>query len=260
MTTTAGPAKLHAVQDGPADGPVLVLGPSLGTDLGLFDAQVAEFAGTHRVVRYDLRGHGGSAVVPGSCTMADLAGDVLALLDDLGVREFSYAGVSIGGAIGQQLALTVPDRLDRLAVIASAAQFADPPSWTVRAAQVRAEGTEFLVPSRTGTWFTPAFAERNPAEAERLLAMLRGTPDEGYAACCEAIGAFDVRSRLGEITAPTLIVAGAEDPATPVDMVRQIADGIPGARFVVVPDAAHLVNAEAPDAVNAALREHLAGP
>ena len=87
--------------------------------------------------------------------------------------------------------------------------------------------------------------------------MLRDTPDEGYAACCEAIGAFDLRWRLGEITAPTLVVAGAEDPATPVDMVRQIADGVPGARFVVVPDAAHLVNAEAPEAVNTALREHL---
>ena len=102
------PAHLHAVEDGPADGPVLVLGPSLGTDTGLFDAQVAEFSGTHRVIRYDLRGHGKSEVVPGPCTMADLAADVLALLDRLRVGTFSHAGVSIGGAIGQQLALTVP--------------------------------------------------------------------------------------------------------------------------------------------------------
>jgi 3-oxoadipate enol-lactonase len=250
-------ARLHAVEDGPAGAPVLVLGPSLGTDTGLFDPQVAKFSRTHRVLRYDLRGHGGSQVVPGPCTIADLAGDVLALLDDLDVDRFCYAGVSIGGAIGQQLALTVPDRLDRLAIIASAARFADPPSWTVRAAQVREQGTEVLVPSRTGTWFTAEWAEQEPAAAERLLDMLRATPAEGYAACCEAIGVFDVRDRLGEISAPTLAIAGAEDPATTGEMVRELAEGIPGAQFVVIPGAAHLPNATDPDAVNAALRDHL---
>jgi 3-oxoadipate enol-lactonase len=250
-------ARLHAVEDGPADAPALVLGPSLGTDVGLFDAQVTAFADRHRVIRYDLRGHGRSEVVPGPCTVADLAADVLALLDRLGVERFSYAGVSIGGAIGQQLALTVPERVEKLALIATAAQFADPPSWAVRADQVRAEGTEFLVPSRTGTWFTPEFAEREPAEAQRLLGMLRATPAEGYASCCEAIGAFDVRERLAEIVAPTLVIAGAEDPATTGEMMRELAEGIPGAQFVVVPGAAHLPPATHPDAVDAALREHL---
>jgi 3-oxoadipate enol-lactonase len=250
-------ARLHAVEDGPADAPVLVLGPSLGTDTGLFDAQVTAFADRYRVIRYDLRGHGGSEVVPGPCTVADLAADVLALLDSLDIERFSYAGVSIGGAVGQQLALTVPDRVEKLAVIASAAQFADPPSWAVRAQQVREQGTEFLVPSRTGTWFTPEFAAAEPATAERLLAMLRATPPEGYASCCEAIGAFDVRERLGEISAPTLVVAGAEDPATTGEMMRELAEGIPGAQFVVVPGAAHLPVVTHPDAVDTALREHL---
>lgn len=250
-------ARLHAVEDGPAHAPVLVLGPSLGTDTGLFDAQVGRFAGDYRVLRYDLRGHGGSEVVPGPCTMADLADDVLSLLDERRVERFSYLGVSIGGAIGQQLALTVPERLDHLAVVASAARFADPPSWRVRAAQVREQGTEVLVASRTGTWFTAAWAEAHPAAAERLLDMLRTTPAEGYAACCEAIGEFDVRSRLAEVRVPTLVLAGAEDPATPVDMVRSIADGIPGAAFVRVPGAAHLPVATHPEAVDAALAEHL---
>lgn len=249
-------ARLSAMQDGPADAPVLVLGPSLGTDTGLFDPQVAEFARTHRVIRHDLRGHGGSELVPGPCTVADLAGDVLALLGSWGVERFSYAGVSIGGAIGQQLALTVPGQLEKLAIIASAAQFADPPSWTLRAAQVREQGTEILVPSRTGTWFTAEWAEKEPAAAERLLGMLRATPAEGYAACCEAIGAFDVRDRLCDVTAPTLVIAGAQDPATTVDMVRLLADGIPNSEFVVVPEAAHLPNATHPEAVNAALRDH----
>lgn len=251
-------ARLNCIVDGPEDAPVLVLGPSLGTDLGLFDAQVEAFSGSHRVLRYDLRGHGGSEVVPGACTMADLADDVLGLLDRLGVQRFSYAGVSIGGAIGQELALTAPERLDRLAILASAAQFADPASYTARGAQVRGSGTEPLVPSRTGTWFTAEWAEQHPDGAERLLAMLRATPAEGYAVCCEAIGTFDVRDRLGEITAPTLVVAGEQDPATTVDMVRLIAERIPGARFEVVPGAAHLPNATHPDSVNPLFLEHFA--
>jgi 3-oxoadipate enol-lactonase len=250
-------ARLHSVVDGPESAPVLVLGPSLGTDVGLFDAQAEAFAGTHRVVRYDLRGHGGSEVVPGTCTIADLAADVLGLLDDLDVERFSYAGVSIGGAIGQQLALTVPDRLEKLVIIASAAQFADPPSWPVRAAQVREQGTAVLAPSRTGTWFTAAWAEEHPAEAERLVQMLRETPDEGYAACCEAIGTFDVRDRLGEIRTPTLVIAGEEDPATTVEMVRLIADGIAGSTFRTVPGAGHLPNATHPDVVNDAIAAFL---
>ncbi|MGY1640197.1 3-oxoadipate enol-lactonase [Geodermatophilus sp. SYSU D00703] len=252
-------ARLHCIDEGQEGAPTLVLGPSLGTDTGLFDAQAEVFDEDFRVVRFDLRGHGGSEVVPGPCTMADLAADVLALLDRLGVERFSYAGVSIGGAIGQQLALTVPERLEKLAIIASAAQFADPPSWTARAQQVREQGTEPLVASRTGTWFTEQWAREHPDDAERLLQVLRDTPREGYAACCEAIGAFDVRSRLGEISAPTLVVAGAEDPATPPEMVRVIADGIAGAEFVVVPGAAHLPNATDPETVNAALTRHLLG-
>jgi 3-oxoadipate enol-lactonase len=250
-------ARLHAVVDGPEEAPPLVLGPSLGTDVGLFDAQVPAFARSHRLIRYDLRGHGGSEMVPGPCTIADLAGDVLALLDRLGVARFHYAGVSIGGAIGLQLALTVPERVESLAVIASAARFADPSSWPVRAQQVREKGTEFLVPSRTGTWFTAEWAEAHPAEATRLLGMLRATPPEGYAACCQAIAAFDVRDQLERITAPTLALAGAEDPATTGEMMRELAEGVPGAQFVVVPGAAHLPSATHPEAVNAALREHL---
>ncbi|MFC5995918.1 3-oxoadipate enol-lactonase [Pseudonocardia hispaniensis] len=249
--------ELHHVIDGPPDAPVLVLGPSLGTDLGLFDAQVAALADRFRIVRYDLRGHGSSPAPQGPYTMAALADDVLELADRLGIERFHYAGVSIGGAIGLWLGIHHGDRLASLAVCASAAQFADPPSWPVRAATVRAEGTEALVASRTGTWFVEQFAAEHPDEAKRLLTMLRQTTREGYAGCCEAIGSYDVRAELGRITARTLVIAGAEDPATPVEMVRAIADGIPGATFQVVPDAAHLVNAEQPGTVNDALAAHL---
>jgi 3-oxoadipate enol-lactonase len=252
------PAALHFEQDGPPDAPVLVLGPSLGTDLGLFDAQARALADHYRVIRFDLRGHGGSPVVPGPYTVADLADDVRRLLDELGVDRFAYAGVSLGGAIGLQLAVTLPQRLTRLIVMASAAQFPDPPSWRARAERVRAEGTEFLVPSRIGAWVTPGFADAHREETDRLLGMLRSTPPEGYAACCETIESFDVRNRLSEIIAPTLVIAGADDPATPPDTVRQVADGIAGARFVVVPAASHLVSAEQPEAVTAEIRLFLA--
>jgi 3-oxoadipate enol-lactonase len=251
-------AVLHVVDDGPRDAPVLVLGPSLGTDLGLFDAQARELADRYRVIRYDLRGHGGSPVVPGPYTVADLADDVRRRLDELGVDRFAYAGVSLGGAIGLQLAVTVPERVTKLIIMASAARFPDPPSWKARADRVRAEGTEFLAPSRIGAWVTLGFAETHPEETERLLGMLRSTPREGYAACCETIETFDVRDRLSGITAPTLVIAGADDPATPPDTVRQVADGILDARFVVVPQASHLVSAEQPEAVTAEIRRFLA--
>jgi 3-oxoadipate enol-lactonase len=255
--TTQQPVALHSVQDGPPDAPVLVLGPSLGTDLGLFDEQARALADRYRVVRFDLRGHGGSPVVPGPYEVADLADDVRRLLDDLGIDTFAYAGVSLGGAIGLQLAVTVPERLTHLIVVASAARFPDPPSWKARADRVRAEGTEFLVPSRIGAWVTPGFAEDRPEETERLLAMLRSTPREGYAACCETIESFDVRDRLAGITAATLVIAGADDPATPPDTVREVADGIPDARFVVVAQASHLVSAEQPEAVTGEIRRLL---
>jgi 3-oxoadipate enol-lactonase len=247
----------HHVLHGPQDGEVLVLGPSLGTNLGLFDAQVAALASRWRVVRFDLRGHGRSPVPPGPYTVAELAGDVLGLLDRLDVQRCHYLGVSIGGAIGQWLAIHHGDRLASLTVCASAARFADPPSWPARAATVRAEGTEAMLPSRNGTWFVPGFARREPVAAGRLLSMLRSTPREGYAGCCEAIGAFDVRADLHRVTTPTLVLAGADDPATPVDMVRAIATGIPDAEFAVIADAAHLFTAERPGEVNTAVVAHL---
>lgn len=243
--------------DGPENGPVLVLGPSLGTDLQLFDAQVERLGDRYRILRYDLPGHGLSSTPSGPYTMDFLADQVIALLDSLGVGRFHYAGVSIGGAIGVVLAAGHPDRVLSLASCASALQFADPPSWATRAALVRAEGTGAMVGSRKGVWYTEDFAQREPDEVERLLEMLRGTAAEGYAGCCEAIGSFDARVLAASITAPTIAIAGAEDPATPPMMVRQIAETIPGAEFVTIDGAAHLLNVERPDDFSALLVRHL---
>lgn len=247
--------ELHHRVDGPESAPVLVLGPSLGTDLRLFDDQVHALAAEYRVVRYDLPGHGASPTPNGPYTMSGLAEAVLALLDRLGVDRAHHGGVSIGGAIATQLALDHPDRVDSLSVIASAARFADPESWPQRAAAVRENGTEVMVASRPGTWFLPEFAVTDAAH--RLLTMLRETAREGYAGCCEAIATFDVRDRLPTLPVPVLAVAGAEDPATPPETVRLIADSVPNGRFEVVPDAAHLLNVEKPLQVTRLLAEHL---
>ena len=254
--TRASVTDLHHRVDGPDDAPVVVLGPSLGTDLHLFDAQVDALASRYRVVRYDLPGHGRTPAPEGPCTMPGMAGSVIALLDRLGIDQAHHVGVSIGGAIAQQLTLDHPARVLSTTAVASAARFADPQSWPQRAATVREQGTEAMVASRPGTWYVPAFAAT--PTAERLLMMLRTTTREGYAACCEAISEFDVRDRLGEITVPVLAVAGAQDPATPPEMVRVIADGVPHGRFEIVPDAAHLLNAEKPLQLNGLLLEHLA--
>lgn len=243
--------------DGPQNAPVLVLGPSLGTDLHLFDAQVERLPG-YRILRYDLPGHGLSPTPAGPYTMEFLAACVIDLLDSLGIDRVHYAGVSIGGAIGVTLAAGHPDRVLSLASCASALRFADPSSWPTRAALVRAEGTGAMIGSRKGLWYTEDFAAREPEEVERLLEMLRGTAAEGYAGCCEAIGTFDARELASAITCPSIAIAGAEDPATPPVMVSQIAETIPGAEFATIDGAAHLLNVERPDEFSALLLRHLA--
>ena len=251
------PVELHHQIDGPDAAPVLVLGPSLGTDLHLFDAQVTALADTYRIVRYDLPGHGNSPTPAGPYTVTGLARDVLALLDRLGIDQFHYAGVSLGGAIGQQLALDHPDRIHSLTVIASAARFAEPSSWPERAMMVRAQGTQSMIGSRTGTWFTHDFVHTNNREATRLVKMLSDTTAAGYAGCCEAIATFDLRQQLADITVPTLAIAGADDPATPPAMLKTIANTVQHGRYVIIDNAAHLPNAEHPQLVNEALVEHL---
>lgn len=251
-------ARIHYADDGPRDAPVVVMGPSLGTTVELWAPQVPALARGWRVIRYDLRGHGGSEVVPGPCTVADLADDVLALLDRLGVERFAYAGISLGGAVGTALALRAADRVASLALVCTSARFGDPRQWRERAALVRAEGsTASVVTLIPGRWFTVGFAERAPAVVEAILAEARANDPEGTAACCDALAAFDARDRLAEIAAPTVVVAAELDPSTPPDDGRVLADGIPGARFVLIPGAAHLAPVERAEDVTAVLVEHL---
>ncbi|NLU69194.1 3-oxoadipate enol-lactonase [Streptomyces sp. HNM0574] len=259
--SAAGPAPLlqHRL-DGPADGVPLVLGPSLGTSLRLWEPQLAALTREHRVLRWDLPGHGGSPahLLPqdGTAEVGTLAGLVLRLADAQGWDRFAYAGVSLGGAVGLELADRHPERLTALAVVCSSARFGDPDTWRGRARKVREEGTESMVSSRPGVWYGQDFS-RSAAAAE-LLADLRAADDAGYAACCDALAAFDLRERLPYLAVPVLAVAGREDPATPPAHAREIADRVPGAALVEVPGAAHLANAEHPEPVTASLLTHLA--
>ncbi|MFD5651901.1 3-oxoadipate enol-lactonase [Streptomyces sp. NPDC127039] len=246
---------LNHLSEGPAFAPPLLLGPSLGTSYALWDAVAPELSVRHRVIRWDLPGHGGSRadlIGPGA-TVGDLADLVLALADSLGVERFAHAGVSLGGAVGLHLAVHHPERVSSLAVVCSSAHFNGARPWQERAAQVRAEGLGRFADSADARWFTPGFT------VPRLVRDHREADPAAYAACCDALAAFDLRERVGEISAPTLLVAGREDPATPPAHLREIADAVPGATLTEIPGASHLAPAERPEAVLTALRAHLDG-
>ncbi|MFE2676656.1 bifunctional 3-oxoadipate enol-lactonase/4-carboxymuconolactone decarboxylase PcaDC [Streptomyces hygroscopicus] len=251
---------LHYDLSGPATAPPLILGPSVGTSLAVWEPQLPALARTHRVLRWDLPGHGGSpaALLPsdGSATIDQLAALVLRLADDQGWERFAYAGISLGGAVGLYLAAHHPERVGRLSVLCSSARFGEPSSWRERARLVREEGTEAMVASRTGVWFSRETAATPRGRA--LLADLRATDRAGYAACCDVLADYDMRAALPSVTAPTLVVAGREDPATPPAHAREIADAVPGASLLEIAGAGHLAGVERPEAVTSALLSHLA--
>jgi 3-oxoadipate enol-lactonase len=248
---------VHHVVDGSATSPPLVLSNSLGTTLEMWDPQLPALAERFQVVRYDRRGHGRSPVPPGPYSIAELGGDVLALLDELRLERVSFCGLSIGGAVGMWLASEAPERIDRLVLCCTQPAFPPPEQWTERAAGVRAGGVAVLAEAVLERWFTPAFHAARPSVVERFRTMLVETPAEGYAACCEAIGALDLRTALGEIRAPTLVVTGEHDPVAPPSSGETLAAAIPRARHVVIQGAAHIANAERPDAFTRALLDHL---
>lgn len=246
---------LDHLEEGPASAPPLLLGPSLGTSHALWDAVAPELSITHHVVRWDLPGHGGSVpdLVGPDATVGDLAALVLTLADALGIGRFAYAGVSLGGAVGLHLAVHHPERLTSLAVICSSAHFGGGAPWRERAERVRREGMEWLLESADARWFTPGFT------VPRLIQDLREADPGAYAACCDALAAFDLRDRLADIAVPTLLVAGRQDPATPPAHLREIADAVPGAALVELPGASHLAPAQCPQDVLTALRTQLNG-
>jgi 3-oxoadipate enol-lactonase len=243
----------HRVE-GPAEAPVLVLLNSLGTDLGMWEPQAAALRDELRLVRLDTRGHGGSPLPDPPWTLADLGGDVLALLDSLGIEKASFAGVSLGGAIAVWIAAHAPERVERLFACFTSAWFGPPDPWLARAATVRTEGVEAVADAVLDRWFTERV---DPDVRARMREMIVTTPPEGYAAATEVVAHLDLREDLGRVTAPTLVVSGSEDPACPPDTGRALAAGIPGAEFVEVEGVAHLGSVERPEAVTDLIRTHL---
>jgi 3-oxoadipate enol-lactonase len=251
------PVRLAASLDGPRRGPVLVLGNSLGTTRDIWDPQLLALGEGFRLLRYEHRGHGGSPAPPGPYSLADLATDVLRLLDDFRVERASYCGISLGGMIGMWLAANAPERIDALGLCCTSAYLPPAEGWTARAAQVRRAGMASVSGAVVGRWFTPAFRDHDRASAAAFTAAFEDVDPEGYAGCCEAIAAMDMRAAITTITAPTLVIAGAEDAATPPWHGAAIARRISNSRLAVIRGAAHLANISAADEVTAALRAHL---
>jgi 3-oxoadipate enol-lactonase len=237
--------------------PVVALGPSLGAPRRMWSAAAAALSQRFRVISFDLLGHGTSAMPDGPYSIGQIGRAVLDLLDDVGAASVSYVGVSLGGMVGMWLAINAPDRVDRLALVCTAAHLPPADGWLERAATVRARGTASIADAVVTRWFTEPFRIASPRVVAEFRAMIAASPDEGYAACCEAIAGMDQRAGLTKIVAPTLVIAGADDPATPPSHGETIAARVPGSRFVVLDNAAHLANVERADVVTALISEFL---
>jgi 3-oxoadipate enol-lactonase len=249
-------ATIHHRIDGPAGAPVLVLSNSLGADLGMWEAQVTAFARRFRVLRYDNRGHGGSAVTPGPYRIELLAGDLLGVADALGIERFSFAGISMGGMVGMWLGLNAPGRVERLVLSNTGAKIGTDETWNARLEVLRAGGVAAVADGVIARWFTESFRQRAPDTVARARRMLLATPREGYLACAEAVRDCDARAGIAAIRAPTLVIAGTHDVSTTPADARFLVEHIPGARYLELPTA-HLSNLEASEAWSAGVGEFL---
>ncbi|MGW4051974.1 bifunctional 3-oxoadipate enol-lactonase/4-carboxymuconolactone decarboxylase PcaDC [Streptomyces sp. NPDC004779] len=241
--------------DGPEQAPVLVLGPSLGTTFHMWDRQIPELTRDRRVVRFDLPGHGGAPAQPFT-SVAELGDRLLATLDHLGVQRFGYAGCSLGGAVGLDLALRAPHRVASLALVATAPRFGTADEFRQRGVVVRTNGLEPMARAAPEQWFTPHFAANQPAIVDWAVQMVRTTDAPCYVAACEALAVFDVRAALGSIGVPALVLVGSEDRVTGPAEARTLVAGIADAKLAVVPGASHLAPVEQPAAVTDLLLEH----
>jgi 3-oxoadipate enol-lactonase len=249
---------VHYVLNGPADAETVVFSGSLGSDLRMWEPQVAPLvAAGYRVVRYDHRGHGGSPVPAGPYGLAELGEDALALLDRLGGHRVHWVGLSLGGMVGMWLGQHAHQRLASLTLCCTSAQLGPPQMWAERARVVRAEGTQAVAATTIGRWLTPDYAAVNPQRAAWLEAMVAATPAEGYASCCTAIERMNLVPDLPSIPLPTLVIVGEQDPSTPPAHGRRIAEAVPGARLEVLDPAAHLANIEQPDKISQLIIDHV---
>ncbi|MCW5718228.1 MAG: alpha/beta fold hydrolase [Bauldia sp.] len=230
---------------GPSGAPPIVFVHALGASKESWREQIAAFAGRYRCIAYDARGHGATTPGPMVPHVAALADDLRGVLDALGIQRATIAGISIGGMTAQHFAATHPERVERLILLSTTAKTVDGEPFRSRARDVRATGLDAVAKATMTRWFSAAFAAAHPARVEDVRRRFVATDRECYALAAEAVGGFDAHHLLGRITAPTLVVVGAQDPGTPPEVARDLADRIGGATLVVIPDAAHMVTVEA---------------
>jgi len=247
---------LHVRCDGDRKRPAVVLSNSLGTDFSMWDAQAAVLAMRFHVLRYDTRGHGASSAPRGPYTIAQLGADVIALLDHFDIERAHVVGLSMGGVTAQWLGVHAPGRIGKLVLANTASKIGSAEAWQARAAAVRANGMNEIAAGSPARWFTPAFLARQPVIVGAMQKTVRGLDPEGYAACCEALATADLTPDLQRIAAPTLVIAGADDPVTTVADAQALAGAVKGAALVSLP-ASHLSNVEAPDRFSDAVASFL---
>lgn len=236
---------------------MLVLSHSIGSDLHMWDPQDEAFVSGLRVIRYDLRGHGMSDVPPGPYSIADLGIDLVHLLDALEVERASLCGLSLGGVVTQWVAASHPERVERVVLVSTAARVATAGYWEQRAELARTEGMEAVRDVALPRFLSESFRRADPQTTERIGRTLASTPPRGYIACCAALGHADLQELVGSIRAPTLVIVGQEDVATPLSDAERLHEAITGSDLVVLEDASHLCNIEQPDRFNRAVLEFL---
>jgi 3-oxoadipate enol-lactonase len=253
MKLTANGIDIHYKIEG--EGPVVTLSHSLGCNLSMWDDQILALSGRYRVLRFDTRGHGQSRAPSGPYTLEQMAEDLHDLLTGLGVTETHFVGLSMGGMIGQVFALKHPEMVRSLILCDTTSRFpADVgPIWDGRIRTVEEKGMEPMVEPTLERWFTAPFRERRPDVMEQVGGMLRSTPPQGYIGCCHAIPKIDVTGHLRAIRCPALVIAGEEDPVTPVEMARAIHAALPSAELAILRSASHLSNMEQPEEFNRVL-------
>ena len=244
---------------GKPEGEVLVLSHSLCTNLAMWDEQMAPLATDFRVLRYDTRGHGASDAPEGAYTLEQLGEDAIGLLDALGIEKVIWLGLSMGGMIGQSIALHHPQRLEKLILASTAAVMGDQlqPVWQDRISRAQSTGMSSLVAEILERWFSPTYLEANPPPVQRIRQQILSTPVPGFIGCCEAIRHLDYLERIAAIQMPTLIMVGEDDPGTPVAFSEAIHARIAESQLCLIPAARHLCNIEKSQAFNARLLEFL---
>ena len=237
----------HYSLSGAPGAPLLVLLHAIGADFSMWDVQMPLLESQFRVLRYDIRGHGGSVLKSGhyaTGTTEQLGRDLIDLLDDLRLDQVHFCGLSLGGTIGMWLAVHAPSRLGKLVLCNSSARIGTTEFWNTRIQKVREGGMGAIADASIERWFTSRFRVGSPKALAHIKEVFLKTPPGGYIACCEAIRDTDQRDSIRDIRVPTLIIAGAHDPATPPQDGKYLAENIPSAKYVEV-DAAHISNIEA---------------